>query len=222
MLKRFLRNPLFLWLRNEINSAYLEYSNSNVSIGSKCRIKSMSLEGDNYIGSACILEKCKLGRYSYIGDNSVISRTSIGRFCSISRNVMINLGKHPTHLVSTHPSLYAQNPCVKKSFNYNEEIEELGEVEIGNDVWIGSNVLILADIKIGDGSIIASGAIVTRDVEPYSIVGGIPAKVIKKRFKENEIEFLKKIDWWNKSEEWLIQNANHFDNLSGWIEKEAQ
>ena len=88
---------------------------------------------------------------------------------------------------------------------------------IGNDVWIGSNVIIMSGVRIGDGAVIAAGAIVTKNVEPYSIVGGVPAKTIRRRFEENQIEYLRKIEWWNRSEDWIKKNAASFTDIEYFI-----
>ncbi|MEO1486680.1 MAG: CatB-related O-acetyltransferase, partial [Bacteroidota bacterium] len=92
-------------------------------------------------------------------------------------------------------------------------------IEIGNDVWIGAQVTILDGVKIGDGAIIASGALVNRDVPPYSIWGGVPAKEIKKRFDEHVIERLLAIKWWDKEYSWLKDNANTFTDINTFLEK---
>ena len=84
---------------------------------------------------------------------------------------------------------------------------------IGNDVWIGDHVILLEGIKIGDGAIIAAGSVVVKDVPSYAMVGGNPARVIRYRFKEDEIEYLKKIKWWNKSQEWLLEHIEDFESI---------
>lgn len=91
------------------------------------------------------------------------------------------------------------------------------QIEIGNDVWIGDSVLILDGVKIGDGAVLAAGAVVTADVPPYAIVGGVPAKVIRYRFNEDEIEHLIKLKWWDKSEQWIKENAHLFSNVKKFI-----
>ncbi len=89
---------------------------------------------------------------------------------------------------------------------------------IGNDVWIGSNVLIIGGIKIGDGAIVAAGAVVTKDVPPYAIVGGIPARIIRFRFDKEQINKLLELKWWNKDDDWLIKNNYLFCNVEMFFE----
>ena len=90
---------------------------------------------------------------------------------------------------------------------------------IGNDVWIGDDVTILGGVTIGDGAVIALGAVVTQDVASYSIVGGVPAKLIRKRFDENSIEFLNSFKWWDKSDDWLRNNAKEMSNIHDFMMK---
>jgi len=98
---------------------------------------------------------------------------------------------------------------------FNES--ESTSVLIGNDVWIGNDVTIMGGVKIGDGSIIGTKALVTKDVEPYSIVGGVPAKRIKSRFNNEEVNFLLNIKWWNKGEKWITENIELFSSISNFI-----
>ncbi len=86
-------------------------------------------------------------------------------------------------------------------------------LKIGNDVWIGANVLILDGVTIGNGAIIAAGAVVTKDVPPYAVVGGVPAKIIKYRFNKEEIDFLEQLKWWEKDEKWLTEYGKYFNNV---------
>ncbi len=122
----------------------------------------------------------------------------------------IAIGNHPTSVfVTTFPSFY-YNTESQKGFTFHKDkpiYEGLNkypdedkkyQVVIGNDVWIGCNSIILGGIKIGDGAIVGAGAVVTRDVAPYSIVAGVPAKVIKYRFTDEQIEFLDSLKWWDK------------------------
>jgi len=122
---------------------------------------------------------------------------SIGSFCNISAlNVIIAGGNHPLSTVSTHAFFFHD----KYGFAKNTSIDEYAKnekIHIGNDVWIGSNVSILPGVQIGDGAVIAAGAVVTKNVAPYAIVGGVPAKLIRYRFNLEIRHSLLEIKWWN-------------------------
>jgi len=178
--------------------------------------KNVTLADFIYIGeNVTIQSNSKIDNYSYINPNSIIySNTKIGKFCSIGRNVEIGLPQHPTNFLSTHP-FQASVDLFKEDRDYFDikrvDWEFNGSVEIGNDVWIGAKASIKSDIKIGDGVIIGAGAVVTKDIEPYSIVVGIPAKVIKMRFNQEIIDQLLDLQWWNLS---LKQLSNiSFNNI---------
>ncbi|WP_158095461.1 CatB-related O-acetyltransferase [Massilimicrobiota sp. An134] len=149
-------------------------------------------------------KKCfniEIGKYTYGFDskNTLIqSGTKIGKFCSIAPGVKIGLMNHPLNYLSTHPFLYYKN---RGFINKNiDEFVNIPKVIIQDDVWIGSNAIILPGITVGKGSVIAAGAVVTKNVPPYTVWGGIPAKQIKKRFDNDTIDFLLSIDWcsWDK------------------------
>ena len=121
----------------------------------------------------------------------------IGKFCSIAENVNIFLGhNHRTDWVSTYPFGHI-NQHVFNRFNGHGHPSTKGNVVIGNDVWIASGVTIMSGVKIGDGAVIAGNSHVIKDVEPYTIVGGNPAKFIKKRFTDSQINDLLEIKWWD-------------------------
>ena len=100
-----------------------------------------------------------------------------------------------------------------------EEGEKKHSVVIGNDVWIGSNVKILAGVTVGDGAVIAAGAVVVKDVPPYHVAGGVPAKLIKSRFDDETIASLLKIQWWNWAPNVIRERADSFENIESFIEK---
>jgi virginiamycin A acetyltransferase len=144
--------------------------------------------------------KYAVGEFTYgapiVRDWHQGSTLVIGNFCSIAENVTILLGgNHPTDWVSSFPFGIVFDEFQDRHYDYSKLTK--GDVVIGNDVWIGLNTTILSGITIGDGAIIAAGSIVTKNVEPYAIVGGNPAKLIKKRFSHTEIAKLLKIKWWN-------------------------
>ncbi len=134
---------------------------------------------------------------SYVGRNSIVQNASIGSFCSIANDVFIGLGTHPTDHFSTSPLFYRVNNTLKMQL-INEDVvfSEYQKIEIGNDVWIGARAIVMDGVKIGDGAIIAAGAIVTKDVLPYAVVAGVPAKVIRYRFSPEKIEKLLRLQWW--------------------------
>lgn len=156
----------------------------------------------------------KIGAFSYMGGKSthMLHIESIGRFCSIAGNVVAGAMEHPTHFLSPHPAMQGvfkwkslddfklkNKDMILKSRNINNQInkERFGKIKIGNDVWIGEGVFIRRGVKIGDGAVIASHSVLSKDVEPYSIVGGIPARHIKFRFEKDIIKQLIEMEWWN-------------------------
>lgn len=154
---------------------------------------------NNIIYDNTTIVNSQVGDYTYIGGSNKIQYAIIGKFCSIGPEVRIGLGIHPTNLKSTYPGFYTRSEYYRVEKLYDFNGEEYKQVEIGNDVWIGARATILDGVKIGDGAIVAAGAVVAKDVPPYAIVGGVPAKVIKYRFDENRIEELLAEQWWNNT-----------------------
>lgn len=150
------------------------------------------------------MSKLVLGHRSYgspllRGD---ISDVTIGKYCSIAQNVIIDCGwHHNTEFVTTYPL----NVFFEKLTHIKGHPKSKGNVNIGNDVWIGESAIIMGGITIGDGAVIAAGSVVTKDVAPYQIVGGCPAKHIKMRFKAQQIAALQRIAWWNWTEEKITE-----------------
>lgn len=182
-------------------------------------------EGYNAIYPGAVLKNCSIGKGTYIGSYSKVGNTKIGRYCTIADNVRISLGRHPSDtFVSIHPAFFSTHKQGGFTFVNTQKFEEHVTaknskyfVEIGNDVWIGNNVLIMDGVTIGDGAIIAAGAVVNKDVAPYAIVGGLPAKFIKWRFNQKQIELLNEIKWWNKDLSWLEKNAGLFEDIDCFI-----
>lgn len=152
--------------------------------------------------SAKVMGHIQVGAFTYFGDNCIIGDMEIGRFCSVAPNVIIGLGEHEYEYVSTHPFFYASNHVFKNIPAGIGKPRDLSLSKhqrpiIGNDVWIGANVVICRGVHIGDGAVIAAGAVVTKDIEPYTIYGGVPAKKIRMRFEPHLVSELKHIKWWN-------------------------
>jgi acetyltransferase-like isoleucine patch superfamily enzyme len=161
-----------------------------------------------------ILINSSIGNHSYVQRNTRIVNAKIGKFCSIAADVSIGPGLHKMDAVSTHPSFYLKNTPLKKTFSKTDMIIPGKLTEIGSDVWIGERAILLDGIKVGNGAIIAAGSVVTKDVEDYSIVGGVPAKHIRFRFEEHIVKDLLAIEWWNQSEDWLSCNQFRLADLN--------
>jgi len=186
-------------------------------------------EGNNYLGYESSINSSYLGFASYLAENTIIKKAKIGKYVSIGPDVKIVDGKHPSSdFVSTHPAFFSTRKQVGFSYTDKQLFQEFADFRdkdkkystiIGNDVWIGARVLIMEGVQIGDGAIVAAGAVVVKDIEPYAIVAGIPAKTIKYRFTKNQIDFLMGLKWWDKEETWIRANSGYFSNINGFIKQ---
>ena len=170
-------------------------------------------------GSANIKRGVTIGRFSYINRRTTVARgTKIGRFCSIGKNVEISVFDHPMEWLSSSPvsyNLHLHFPDEKGLF-VQSKIDRKKAATIGNDVWISSNSVILRGVTIGDGCVVGAGSIVTRDVPPYSIVAGTPARLIRKRFDDETIERLLSTAWWDRPLE--VLSTLSFDDIASCLE----
>ena len=179
-----------------------------VIIGEDSFIKDCFFENNVQINRRNFIVDTNMGRCTYTGMNTVIKHTNIGRFCSVSWNVSCGGASHDYTHISTSPFYQL------KQFGFVDENENVSfsKIEIGNDVWIGMNSCILpaGGVKIGNGVIIGSGTVVTKDVPDYAIVVGNPCRVLKYRFDEKIIECLNEIEWWNWPEKVIKENIKLF------------
>ena len=197
----------------------LRYSVKDIRVHFSARIKKVSFSNHNRIYEHCVVENSILGNYTYVSASSVLNNVSVGAFTSIGPSCKIGLGIHPTDkFVSTSPIFYSTKNMFKTKFTAVNSFEEYSRIEIGNDVWIGANVIIKDGVRIGDGAIIGAGAVVTKDVSPYEIIGGIPAKHIRFRFDEEKISFLLKTKWWDFDDSALRKYVEQFKDLDSFQE----
>ena len=181
----------------------------------------VNFEGKNAIGEGTAFTG-SLGWCSYIASFSDLYAT-VGRYTSIGSRVTTLMYRHPTTypFVSTSPVFYAMQTAVGKGYANEDMFKECvmadekrhAAIVIGNDCWINSNVTFASGVSIGDGAIVLAGAVVTKDVPPYAIVGGVPARVLKYRYSEEDISWLLKTRWWAKSPEWISENWKALCNI---------
>ena len=176
----------------------------NPSVSILTRIADMSVVCKKYriYGGSQIFQS-HIGSYSYVANNSQVICATIGRYCSIADNVIIGPGNHTLSNISTSPIFTEPRNALGIQWSDDTKVEPFRSVSIGNDVWIGSRAIIMGGITIGNGAVVGAGAIVTKDVPPYAIVGGVPAKVIRYRFSQEVIEKLEDIRWWDLPEDKL-------------------
>lgn len=161
------------------------------------------------VDAGCAFTKVTMGRYSYVGGETHIGDTEIGSFCSIGRACEIGGGIHPMDTVSTSPVFLNGRNIMHKNFA-KHPYESSTRVIIEHDVWIGEGAYIKSGVHIGSGAVIGSHAVVTRDVEPYAIVAGCPARMIRKRFDDATVQALLRVKWWEWSDNELEQRGEWF------------
>lgn len=211
------KNPITLWLRWLWQWLLYTFHNSgkHLRIEYGAELSACSFSEYNTIYKYARLRDVQMGRCSYVGRDTQVYHARIGSFTSIGPQVLIGLGEHPADgFVSTHPMFYSDRGQSNPVIVDKPLFDEMPTTEIGNDVWIGARAVLRTGVKIGDGAIVAAGAVVVKNVEPFSIVGGVPAKHIRYRFSPEEIERIRESDWWNKDLAWLKQHRDSMTDIS--------
>ena len=181
-----------------------------------CVLQEAKVDKKAAICSGVRFYRGEIGKYSYIGNNSFVIDTNIGNYTSISTDCYIGGTSHPTDWVSTSPVFHKWENIMKKNFS-RHEFEIFKRTTIGNDVWIGNRVMIKAGVNIGDGAVVGMGSVVTKDIGAYEIWAGNPARLIRKRFTDEEIVKIQKSKWWDWPDDKLDAMAYCFNNPKDFI-----
>lgn len=173
-------------------------------------LKNCNIDKSSRVCSRSELTRCSVGRYSYIGYQNFMVNVSIGSFCSIADRCSIGGALHPMDYVSTSPVFHEGKNILNKNFS-KHPVPSTPQTIIENDVWIGQGAFVKAGVHIGNGAVIGMGSVVTKDVGPYEIWAGNPAKLIHKRFDDRTIQRLLNSNWWEMDDTELSKHAKYFN-----------
>jgi len=187
-------------------------------IRGKCVINSI-IHKTAKINSGATIVDSTIGRYTYTCYDDEIVNCEIGQFCSISDEVVIGGAEHPIDWVSTSPVFQSVKHSGPKRKFSEFDFDGIKKTVIGNDVWIGRRAIIKAGVTVGDGAVVGSSSVVTKDVPPYAIVGGVPAKILKYRFDDETIAKLLKSKWWDLSDEELKKRAGKITEVHDFLKE---
>ncbi|ACL55122.1 DapH/DapD/GlmU-related protein [Methylobacterium nodulans] len=177
-------------------------------------IRETSLGACCEILARCSIEYASIGDYSYIGHDSIVADAEIGKFCAIAAHVRIGAPNHPIERPSLHRFTYCPeyyDAGAKRDHAFFLRRRE-DRVHIGHDVWIGHGVIVLPGVRVGTGAVLAAGAVVTRDVAPYAVVAGVPARRIRERFPPDIAERLQRIAWWDWPFSRIMEHIRDFQS----------
>jgi len=174
-----------------------------------CAIADSAIHSTSKVESGSTVVRSRFDRHSFCGYDCTVVDCDVGAFCSIAGSVTIGGARHPMEYVSTSPVFLAHRDSVKTKFSKHPYRWRV-RTTIGNDVWIGEKALIKAGVTIGHGAVVGMGSIVTKNVEPYAIVAGNPARVVRMRFSKEVMEGLLKLQWWNLPDDELRRLAPLF------------
>lgn len=220
MMESLFTNSITLWLRwlYKLVALQFRYPSKKIRLGYLADVQNCRFTQYNTIHKYARLRNVTMGDFSYVNRNSQVYSAEIGKFVCIGPEVLIGLGEHPSSVfVSSHPMFYSVMGEGYPKIAEQQLFEEFPTTRIGHDVWIGARAILKTGISIGNGAIIAAGSVVTKDVAPYSIVGGVPAKHIRYRFEPQQIEMLQNSAWWNNDIKWLKEHSGQMTDIDRYL-----
>lgn len=192
---------MFNYLKYNFKKIFYRYKYNIFIHSNSIDFKALNGHECEFMEQTSIDGKSSIGSYVYVGKNTFITKAQVGNYVQIGSESAIGPGEHNTKRLSIN-SIFMENA-------YDQLTDK--EIEVGNDVWIGTHVVILRGVKIGNGAVIGAGAVVTKDIEPYGIYVGVPAKLIKYRFDKKTRDILEKAKWWNYEPEEVKEIFRHIE-----------
>jgi acetyltransferase-like isoleucine patch superfamily enzyme len=191
-MRKFIKKILYYFLN------VVEQRKEVILSGFSRGLQNVTFEGKNAVPDGCNFSgKIKIGYATTLGYRNLLGGTiSIGKYCQLGVDVALHATNHPISYMTTY---------INKNL-FDGELKSLKQenvIAIGHDVWLGHGVIIVGNVTVGNGAIIAAGSVITKDVAPYTIVAGVPAKEVRKRFSETIIQEIETLQWWDKSEQEL-------------------
>ncbi len=208
-----LKNPLTLWLRWLFTClAYqIRFGGKSIRIEYMAELSNVTFEGTNKVYKFARLRDVRLGFFSYVSRGTQVYNAEVGKFTCIGPETIIGPGEHPVRgYISSHPAFYSTMAQAGTTFSDQDYVVEIPKTVIGHNVWIGARAIIRAGVTIGDGGVIAAGSVVVKDVAPYTVVGGVPAILIRERFDDDVKKLVQRSEWWNWPTDKLSKNAAAF------------
>ena len=187
-MRKFIKKVLYYFLN------IVEKNDKVILSGFSRGLQNVTFEGNNAVPDGCNFSgKIHIGYATTLGYRNLLGGTiSIGKYCQLGVDVALHATNHPISYMTTYINQNLFQGALKQN-------KQANKIEIGHDVWIGHGVIVVGNVTIGNGAILAAGSVVTKDVAPYAIVAGVPAKEIRKRFSDSIIQEIETLQWWNMS-----------------------